>query len=136
MNINRLGYAAGFFDADGCVGYYRRGGKGMSSNHFRAVLIWTNTDRGAIDTVREIIGCGSIMTRERASANSTKPTYVLQVVSRQARQVLKAMLPHLTVKRERAEWVLAQPVRQKTDGGLVSTGSASLLQSERQGSNP
>ena len=91
-------YLAGFFDADGTI--WRSSGHGWNisiTNKNEAVLHWLNQRFGG-----------------RITTQGNKGVYQLYWRVNEMRGVLLDMLPHLIVKRERANrclWKIANPTR-------------------------
>lgn len=97
-------YFAGFFDADGCVHIGRKRNAGPGRHHFAFRCQVAQVDVNVLTRFRERFG-GSVRgdgrTGERTRTGN--PVYQWAVSSREAEAFLRAVLPYLVLKRERAE---------------------------------
>lgn len=93
------GYVAGYFDGEGHVSLAlkSRGDKTRG-------LGWYNTHVESLNAIRDFMGVGRVRLRAKSSGLGTKPAYELCITSKVALlHVLEHMIPHLIIKRSRAE---------------------------------
>lgn len=94
MDETILGYAAGFFDGEGCILTRERRG------HVELRVTAVQNAAAPLLLLKEHFGGAVIHIVPR-------DIYVWEISHRKAREFLAAVLPHLMVKRERAERALA-----------------------------
>ena len=93
-------YLAGLFDGEGCI-FVSRQNSGRS--HYLGVTI-TNTNVGVLKLAKRMFG-GSI--RQNSDSRKHRTTsWVWRIVSNQAENALKTLLPYLRIKRQEAELAL------------------------------
>lgn len=98
-----LAWAAGFFDGEGCIGIYNRGG----NSYCRNVTV-VNTDIRPLVKFRDMFG-GSINSKRQ---HYNRGQYVCRGISElyihvsQAEKMFRAILPYMVIKREQAELYL------------------------------
>jgi len=92
----RLAYLAGFFDGEGSIS--------VTSCSTSLKIVVTNTDRRAVNLFQKAFG-GAIHTQDRSAINR-KTCYQWYMHGKKAGYVLNALLPHLVVKKRRAEIAL------------------------------
>jgi hypothetical protein len=102
-----LGYVAGLFDGDGHVGIgTTKGYKGQVNPSFSLYVKISNTDLELIGWLAEFIG-GSIKTKKRTGkAAGWKQLYDWSLFGDNAEVFLRAVEPHLRVKRRACEVAL------------------------------
>lgn len=100
-------YLAGFIDADGCIGLYKKSpDKENWSTGYQAYLGLTNRDQKVLKWAQERIG-GAINEKKRYQVHHS-PAYSLQLrglVS--VLEALKQIEPYLITKREQANLVIS-----------------------------
>jgi len=108
-----LAWAAGFIDGEGHINVQRTRQtlkrNGRTYERFELRVIVTNTHRGAIERLAEILGSGMMRTEQPGQypySRRTVPLYELWWSSRKAEKVLRAVEPYLVVKREQAQAAL------------------------------
>lgn len=90
-----VAWAAGFFEGEGCVTRYSRGGKRAHEYVYSVQL--NNTDKDVIDKFARIMGCGSMDRMERANR---KVIWLWRVRKRlDMVRVLKMLRPHMGERR-------------------------------------
>ena len=105
MDSTTYAYLAGFFDGEGSISIERAG---MNSQSLRINAV--NTDPRPIEMLQRVFAGNfrSTLFRGRTKdGREYRPTYHWRVSSTLAKDALEAMLPYLTVKRERAEIAIA-----------------------------
>lgn len=96
-------YLAGFFDGEGCVGYYKRADKSCKFSYVSLVAL-SQTDFRPILWVSEKVGFGSVITKNgKKHIEHQWTTNKRQHVH----EFLEAILPYLILKKEQAEILLA-----------------------------
>jgi hypothetical protein len=98
-----LCYLAGFFDGEGCV-YILRGYRSNGNPFYSLEISLTSSDIKPLQEAQALFG-GKISTAKGVKA-SNKDIFRLRLRSNQAASALRAMLPFLIVKAERAEIAL------------------------------
>ena len=104
-----LGWAAGFIDGEGSILLSRRSDRG--GKECRVVVNAVNTDIRALHRLKEMFG-GSIHALHsaesiKANARNWKPSWMWTVGNQMAEDMINALLPHLLLKRDRADLALA-----------------------------
>jgi hypothetical protein len=94
-------YLAGFFDGEGCIGIRKPSLHGVRSDLYALWIGVSNTDPRPLQYFVKAFG-GSVRGPYHGKRNH-KPIYQWKVCSRQAENSLRAMLPYLIVKKDRAE---------------------------------
>lgn len=99
-----IAWLAGFFDGEGCISVYRV----SKRDGFSLLLTVTavNTGKEAIERACRIAGAGSVSCRRRSGH---QPLWTWRVYEGRAQEVLRMLLPHLTVKRCEAEIAVQFP---------------------------
>lgn len=101
--IDRTGWAAGFFDGEGCISIARRRHKGKA--YYSLKLDMFQVDRTPLDIFVLTFG-GSIRARPispYATFATSRDGWVWCQCGHPAAETLKAMVPYLVVKRAQAE---------------------------------
>lgn len=100
-------YAAGLFDADGCVRIGRWAKPNSTHVRFNVVATVANCCLPVLEAMKETYG-GSIHAEQRSKHNPNhRDWYAWHSGSQVAAEFLRRVLPHLIVKREEAELALA-----------------------------
>lgn len=120
-------YAAGYFDADGCVSIIQK-------NVCRGTLLRadiTSSDKAVLDWFATTFGFGTITRKVLGpSALTKKDCYSWQTNAHLARQFLEQVVPYLKVKQKQV--VLAiEMQRGKSNGGVMSDERFAYEQSIR-----
>lgn len=123
-----IGYIAGFFDGEGCIGIYSyRHGKYRSTGMQVKIA---NTNPVVLLAIQERFG-GKIKTRTPKGGNL--PLYILSWDSAKALAVLKMLEPHLLVKKDQATLAIefwenrsqtCRPGRRKPAEEIAAEGEA------------
>ncbi len=104
-----LAYIAGFFDGEGSVSisnYLRRDRPGRPQYSLRIGI--SNTDREVLLQIKEVLGCGCIVTSApRHDGRGHKAVHRWVAAARAAWGVLVALLPYLRVKKDQAVLAIA-----------------------------
>lgn len=103
-----IAWAAGFFDGEGSISI-RFGKMGVSREYGRRTytlfLRASQVDRAPLDKFVRIFECGNVG-GARQSTSRRAPYFDWCTSGKSAGRILRLMLPHLTVKRERADLAL------------------------------
>jgi len=105
LTKQELGYIAGMVDGEGCIKFtvpasyngYKR------TNYF--ILTISNTNKESLTWIQSKLNCGNLY-EETASPKHkrTKPCFIFRIASRlQIALVLKALLPYLIIKKDKAK---------------------------------
>ena len=98
-------YLAGFFDGDGCVNIAtRQQRKGIGPQHYLQI-IFSQCNQPILEYWRERVNRGRVY-RTAHPDNGHKQLYQWRMFDRDAEVVLRAMLPHLHIKRKEAQIAL------------------------------
>lgn len=115
-----LSYLAGFVDGEGTIGVSRRKRNRWFS--YDSYLSISNTDIRVLSYIRERIGFGSVRNKKATISHyGKKPCFSYFISNKNARTVIKVIVPYLIVKKEQAETVLLMPKR----GGTYTPESES-----------
>ena len=99
-----IGYLAGLFDGEGCVGYYSRSTKGVP--YHSASLHICMTDKRAPEWIMNTVGYGKISVSEKPGNNRT--VYSWQLCNKpQIQEVLRMIRPYLVVKADQVDALMA-----------------------------
>jgi len=138
MNIVTPEYLAGFFDADGHIGIYKRGEKRRTRKD-GSVAIYSaghginftivNVNEEVLYSIQKLIG-GTISSRSKANPRHST-THVLVLTNRQSiLDCINLMLPHLIVKRDRCvlikEYLISRIAKSPTKGSNTPVDSREL----------
>lgn len=138
MNKVTPQYLAGFFDADGHIGIYKRGEKRRTRKD-GSVAVYSaghginftivNVNKEVLDTIQNTIG-GTIATRNKANPKHST-THILTITNRQSiLDCINFMLPYLIVKRDRSilikEYLISRLTKSPTRGSNVPVDSREL----------
>ena len=98
-----MAYCAGFFDADGSVGVYRKGvgNKNRPSKHKRLHITFTNTNKDVLEKIREILGYGGVHLKSKPKNPNWSQGHQLNIYSRQAAKVARFLIPYLKLKKQK-----------------------------------
>jgi hypothetical protein len=103
-------YLAGLFDGEGCIGIDKTKSKSNNCEHdYKLRIIITNSNYPVICWVKEITGIGCTYKYDRAYRVNWKPVHRWQVVSRDAKDFINALMPYLIIKRDISEACLEFP---------------------------
>lgn len=105
MDSSTYAYLAGFFDGEGSISIER---SGTNSQSLRIQAV--NTDPRPIELLHNAFAGNFRSDQYRGKTKDGrdhKPIYIWRVANTLAKDALVAMLPYLTVKRERAEIAIA-----------------------------
>lgn len=103
--MHDIAWAAGFFDGEGCVSIAKSARKGQPLPYYRAELIVANTSREPLDRFEILFGGRVVVVRP--AKHNRKLTYGWKTTgTAHTAQVLRELLPWLTVKRGQALLVL------------------------------
>lgn len=122
-------YVAGYFDGEGSVSMHKvKRGHGRGLTH---TIVWINTHRGSLEAIQYFVKAGHIYERPM-QPHQNFSSFVLQIQRRaDVLRVLKAMLPHMIVKRAAAERLfehVRDNVRDEAEGfGRVTATSTEQL---------
>ncbi len=98
-------YLAGFFDGEGCVGVYGKGGR--SGKYRNWVLTISNTHRPTLKYCQKLTGVGSVVEKKTKLLHHKKQ-WVWNVKSqRNIVSILTQMLPFLKIKKKKVKILLA-----------------------------
>lgn len=112
MSSEQLAYLAGLFDGEGHIAIHRSKGKPGGAKHYYCLRVTLAMSHfPIIERMQELSGLGSLMVSKlvpKAGSDKTpnRPMVSWRITSRQAEQLLTALLPYLKVKREEAELAL------------------------------
>lgn len=101
MKASKIGYIAGFVDGEGSISVYQ--GRAIT-------LRASQTDRAPLDFMVQVLGAGHILGPYEPKAGSlgTKPRHVYALSKQEdVLRILRLLLPHLIVKRAKAEQAIA-----------------------------
>ena len=90
-----IAWAAGFFDGEGYLGIGRAGGSA-----FGIQVQASQKARKPLEKLTRIFGCGFIVYKPSSGV------HVWNTAHRQGAMVLRLIMPHLTIKRRQADWLL------------------------------
>jgi hypothetical protein len=94
-------YIAGFFDADGTVGYYAYKAYNCKT-YYRLQIQFINTDREVLAAIQETLECkGTLFFYDRPSAR--KRCWRLSYQGKNAARVVRRLESHMIVKRGHAQ---------------------------------
>lgn len=94
-------YIAGFFDADGFVGFYSYKKRGKTYYQLQTGI--TQVKNGMMPWIQEVIGFGGLTTREQSKNNPKWQTRQdLRFYGPKAIKFLELIIPYLRLKKERA----------------------------------
>ena len=111
-----LAYLAGIVDGEGYIGIKKSPpGKRRKTPGYHARIQVRMTDEAAIAFLAATLG-GNYY-KERPNTKGGKPLYCWQASNAKAEMILRALMPHLRVKRRCAENVLACRQLQSTSQG-------------------
>ncbi|HEY1197289.1 MAG TPA: hypothetical protein VGG32_00995 [Thermoplasmata archaeon] len=99
MRDTEIAYLAGLFDGEGCL--MIRVGRGR---YYDVIGDITSVDEAPIRWLEQVTGVGHV--QHNIPRNGNRPWYNWRVSTRQLEPLLRAMLPYLIIKRERAELAL------------------------------
>jgi hypothetical protein len=121
-------YVAGYFDGEGTVNFHdtARGGKTRA-------IAWFNTHEDSLRAMREFMGVGKVLCRGRHSGfGGKKIGYVLKI-SRKADMLyaIDNMLPHLLIKRARAEALRDYLIDHVDETRMVNFGKVAAVSTEQ-----
>ena len=105
MKIESAAWLAGFWDADGTIGIYKR------STYLVPSISCTNTDKKIIDAVCAILEEASIKYRvdyqDRGDRTNAKPAWTIKLESRpRVLSLLQHLEPYLVGKQQQARLVM------------------------------
>src|SRR5687767_2483146 len=123
------GYVAGYFDGEGNVNCAptERGGNTRQ-------LSWFNTHAESLGAIRDFMGVGQVRVRSPncSGFGSRKIQYVLTVSNKKDMlYALDNMLPHLIIKRERAELLRAYLIDHVDESRMVNFGKTAAVSTEQ-----
>jgi hypothetical protein len=103
--LTDVAWAAGFVDGEGCVSVCKSSRKGQPLPYYRADLVVSNTVREPLDRLASLFGGRVVVTRE--AVGNRKRTFGWKTTgTAHTAEVLRELLPWLTVKREQASLVV------------------------------
>jgi hypothetical protein len=105
VKIESAAWLAGFWDADGTIGIYRR------STYYVPSISCTNTDKKTIDAVCAILDEDSIEYRvdyqDRGDRTNARPAWTIKLESRpRVMSLLQFLEPYLVGKQQQARLVM------------------------------
>lgn len=107
LNDVQATWLAAMIDGEGTIGIYRIASRGRSSGFiYRAAIAVANTDRRLVERVADLVSAG-ICIADKRIRDRHKPLYHAQVKSRFIVPLLEAIRPHLVIKGQQADNVLA-----------------------------
>jgi len=114
FSVAEAAWLAGVIDGEGTIGLYQKTRR--DNNHSvrlgRTVVVqMSNTHRGFVERMRDIIGCGGTIRRRlfHTSHKGRKPMFKYSLEgSARCAEVLRQIEPYLIIKRERAQAILRE----------------------------
>ena len=116
-------YFAGFFDADGCVVAWMRHPNKHRNQYpvYGSRINFSNTNLSALERMRDTLGgIGTVRPESRVSPRP-HPLYYYDIGEREAEPLMREMLPHLLIKRERVIAALELIEHKRMTGGRPLT---------------
>ena len=129
-----LAWAAGFFDGEGSVSLRRTWTKATNRKTYSLYLRLCQVDRAVLQHFVDVVGYGKIAATPRQYGKHSglrAPTYAWCAAGAGSEVILTALLPYLTLKRERA--LLALEYRQfckRSVGPYYRLTDAEMLERE------
>ena len=119
MNQIEISYLAGFFDGEGCIGFYRR-----KNGRDSLVVTVGGTDEWSIRRYLQLGGSvhGPYAPRIGKFGHQNKMLWQWRVTGKKAQPILRTLAPHLGLKRSQAEIALSL---------AIGSGSKRITESER-----
>jgi LAGLIDADG-like domain len=107
LTDRQIGYIAAFLDGEGGIQITRSTRKDRDYKlALHPCVYFTNTDREAIETLREWLSAGCVV-KSKSKGEGYKPTYVLHVTgTRNIASLLALIRPCLIIKARRADTML------------------------------
>ena len=96
----RIAWAAGFFDGEGCVNLVRNSNR----KSWYPELQVGNVHKQSLERFRDIVGTGKIYARK--IVRDYRQMYVWVAAARQAEHALRLLTPYMITKRKQAELAL------------------------------
>ena len=107
MTERDAAYLAGFFDGEGCIGYYNANPDPEGTPYYHVSVNIVNTDPRPINWIRELLGFGRAKAVNFAD-NKRRTAYQWQISKRsEVKTFLDIVRSHLIVKAEQADILLA-----------------------------
>jgi len=100
-----LAWAAGFIDGEGCVSVAKSTRNGQPLPYYRADLSASNTVKAPLDKLSAMFGGRVMVVRPSVGRRRVSYAWKTSGTARSA-EVLRQLLPWLTVKRRQAELIL------------------------------
>lgn len=105
-------YIAGIIDGEGCVRISKKKNqKSPQCFNFSAFVCITITEIELLCYLKEITGIGCVYRSKTANKENWNPVHRWQITNGQARDLLRAVMPYMMIKRGIAELVLSMPVQ-------------------------
>jgi hypothetical protein len=122
-------YIAGYFDGEGCVHNTptKRGTK-------TTCLAWYNTHVESLQAICDFMEVGSVRARPEGSSGfgGKKPAYELKITNKAGLlHALDNMLPHLIVKRKKAEALKCYLIEHVDETRMISFGAVARTSTEQ-----
>jgi len=118
----RLAWAAGFIDGEGCIGVYSVGANRTS---YALKLAVEQTDRRPLDMLAEILGVGRVAPVARKPRHGCRPTWRWNCYAGEAADALAALHEFLILKRDQA--TAALEFRGKQESRIPFSGKEYVL---------
>src|SRR3990167_1305581 len=110
-------YIAGIIDGEGCVRLAKKKQNGKNDVfYYMAFVCITITEIELLAYLKEVTGIGCVYRYKKAAKENWNPVHRWQIVAKQARELLTAVHPYLTIKRGIAELVLSMPLHKGKRG--------------------
>lgn len=120
-------YVAGYFDGEGSVSCSTIARGESKKTH---ALFWFNTHRPSLDAMRAFMGVGVV--RERLHGLKKKRAFVLQIGRKvDLLHALDHMIPHLLIKREKADALRAYLIEHVNEGRNSNFGKVAAVSTEQ-----
>ena len=106
MTEKDVAYLAGFFDGEGCVGYYNANPNPEGTPYFHVSINISNTDPRPILWMQKLLGFGKA--KSANVSGKRRQAYQWQISKRSdVKTFLELVRPYLIVKAEQADVILA-----------------------------
>lgn len=100
-----VGYIAGFFDAEGNI-FISKWIRKNARIHYSGGLTITNTNKEILKNIMRFLGFGSLLKCDTDTNNRWKIRYRLRFYQGDSVRLIKIILPHLYLKKQRAKLLL------------------------------
>lgn len=110
-------YIAGIIDGEGCVRVCRKTTKNGGS--YQAFVCVTNSNEALLYWLKEVTEIGCVYKYKKSAKKNWKLVHRFQVVSQNACDLLRSILPYLKIKKEVADVVLSMPINKRGHRNLT-----------------